>query len=291
MPQRLFHLLAATCLLAAPYLFAQEDAEKTADDKKTSPQREIKWNNPDGPKRDGIEHHSFMSPSMEIEIGYNVWLPPGYADSTARYPVMYFLHGAGGNENSDGPGFAGIVGRLMAEKKVPPVICVFPNGGMSGYRNNPMTKVLGETLIVKELVPLIDKDFRTKPTCDARVISGFSMGGGGALRLALKYPELFSAAASWAGAIGNRRGGDATPPAEIQVDNLKALNGKVRLLMIVGDKDQTLAGHKPLVDNLEETKYPHKYHVLEGIGHSLGDYYRLTGEEMVLFLAEGLQSR
>src|SRR5262249_55921810 len=155
----------------------------------------------------------------ETEVGYNVWLPPGYAQSDVRYPVMYFLHGAGGNENSDAGGVSGIVSRLLEQKRIPPGICVFPHGGLSGQLRQPMTKVMGETLIIKELVPLIDKTYRTKATREARVISGFSMGGGGAVRLALKHPDLFSAAASWAGALGSR--GSQTPPAELTVEHLR----------------------------------------------------------------------
>jgi len=246
--------------------------------------REVKWNNPDGPKLAGVTHGSFRSPSMDVEVGYNVYLPPAYAGS-ARFPVIYFLHGAGGNENSDAGGFSGLVAKLAEEKKIPPAICVFPNGGMSGYQDRPEAKVMGETLIVKELVPLIDRTYRTQARREARVVTGFSMGGGGAVRLALKHPDLFSAAGSWAGALRGR--GGAAPP-ELEPDYLKEVAGKVRLLLIVGDKDPTYAGHAPVVQNLEQARYPVRYRVLEGVAHDLGAYYEKTGEEMVRFLAEGL---
>ncbi len=58
-----------------------------------------------------------------------------------------------------------------------------------------------------ELIPLIDRTYRTRADREGRVIAGFSMGGGGAVRLALKHPDLFSAAASWAAALGSRGGG------------------------------------------------------------------------------------
>ncbi len=249
--------------------------------------RETKWNNPDGPRVPGVEHGSFRSASMEVEVGYNVYLPPGYAQGDQRYPVIYFLHGAGGNENSDAAGFSGLVARLANQKKAPPVICVFPNGGMSGYRDQAEQKIMGETSLIKELIPLIDRTYRTRSDREGRVIAGFSMGGGGAVRLALKHPDLFSAAASWAAALGSR--GGSLPP-QLETDNLRRLAGRVRLLMVVGDKDMTYARHKPVVKNLEEAKYPFRYHVLEGVAHDLGRYYEKTGEELALFLTAGFKA-
>lgn len=248
--------------------------------------REVKWNNPDFPRPPWMEHRSFRSASMGKEVGYNVALPDGYAGGRARYPVIYFLHGAGGDENSDAAGFAVVVRKLTEEKQLPPAICVFPNGGMSGYRDRPEEKVMGETLIVKELLPRIDRTYRTRATREGRSISGFSMGGGGAIRLALKYPDLFSSAGSWAGALVPRDGG---VPPELEAENLRRVAGRVRLLLVVGDQDPTYAGHQPFVQALEEAKYPVSYKVLKGIGHNLGQYYEQTGDEMVRFLAEGLR--
>jgi enterochelin esterase-like enzyme len=269
----MFFLTCATILsLLTPSAPAQEQKK-----------REVKWNNPDGPKIPGVEHGSFHSASMDVEVGYNVYLPPGYARSDARYAVIYFLHGAGGNENSDAGGFAGLLVKLIEAKQIQPVICVFPNGGASGYQDRPATNVMGETLIIKELIPLVDRTYRTQSNREGRVISGFSMGGGGAVRLALKHPDLFSAAGSWAGAI-LPRGGDAL--TELEPENLRKLDGKVRLLLIVGDQDSTYSRHKPVVENLEQAKYPFTYRVLEGVPHNLGLYYEKTGDEMVRFLTE-----
>ena len=113
------------------------------------------------------------------------------------------------------------------------------------------------------------------------------MGGGGAVRLALKHPELFSAVASWAGALGSRGG---SLPAELEADNLRRLAGRVGLSMVVGDKDMTFDRHKPVVKSLEEAKYPFRYHVLEGVGHDLGRYFEQTGEELALFLTAGFKA-
>jgi len=247
----------------------------------------VRWNQPSQRRIPGCEHHAFRSPSMDVEVGYNVYTPPGYVRGADRYPVIYFLHGAGGSENSDAGAFSGLLGRMITDRKIPPVICVFPNGGMSGYRDRPEDKVMGETLIVKELVPLIDRTYRTQANREGRVLTGFSMGGGGAVRLALKYPDRFSSAASWAGALIPRRGG---MPPELEAAHLRELAGKVRLLLIVGDKDLTFRSHEPVIKNLVETRYPHQYKVLEGVPHDLGIYYEKTADELVLFLASGFKA-
>ncbi|HEY2785646.1 MAG TPA: alpha/beta hydrolase-fold protein [Fimbriiglobus sp.] len=254
-------------------------------------QREVKWNNPDGPNAPGLEHKSYMSPSMETEVGYCVYTPPGYKESRFRYPVIYFLHGAGGSESSDAGGFSELVAKAIADKDIPPVICVFPNGGMSGYADKPETKVMGETIVIKELIPKIDADYRTQSTRESRVICGFSMGGGGAVRLALKYPDLFSAAASWAGAFGRVDAtdwpGDHMAWAEKNRDRLK---DKVRFLFVVGDEDMTLAGNKSVVDKLKELGIAMEYKELKGVNHNLGTYYSQTGRDFVKFLGREFQA-
>jgi endo-1,4-beta-xylanase len=225
---------------------------------------------------------------MGLDVGYNVWLPPGYADSKVKYPVIYFLHGAGGTESSDAGGFSSLVKKEIDARTIPPVIILFPNGGMSAYRDNPERKIMGETLIVKELIPLIDMKYRTIDTRDGRAVCGFSMGGGGAIRLGLKHPELFSAAASWAGALGAMS--TTITVADLAKANADKVRGKVRLLLIVGDKDPTLGSHAPVIDALKELKIDHEFQVLPGVDHNLGDYYEQTGPKLVRFLAQSFKA-
>src|SRR5690606_3933301 len=125
---------------------------------------------------------------------------------------------------------------------IPPVICVFPNGGMSGYRNDTRTGIAAETMIIDELVPLVDHRWRTLATREGRVIAGYSMGGGGAVHLALKHPELFSAAASLAGAMTSRQTGEV--PAALTIDALRGHDPLVRLFIVAGFDDKaTYASH------------------------------------------------
>lgn len=249
-----------------------------------APKREVIWNNPPEKPSALVSHHELASQAMQRTVGYTLYLPPGYTDAADRdFPVVYFLHGAGGNENADGPAFAGIVDRLIRADRVPAVICVFPNGGMSGYRDHPESGINVETMLIEDLIPTIDATYRTQARREARVIGGYSMGGGGAIRLALTHPDLFSAAASWAGAVVDFRSGEI--PRELSVDKLRDQSPTVRVLMITGyDDEVTHRGHWPFVELLRDAKYPFTLRTLRGVPHNLGRYYELTGEEFALFL-------
>ncbi len=159
-----FALLATlTCLLAAHAIgSAQPPREKRPP---------VSWVNPDLPAGAGLTHRVLASKAMGHDVGYVVWTPADYnAGGTTRYPVIYFLHGMGGNEASDSAGFSGMISRGIRDGSVPPAICVFPNGGRSGYRGSV------EKMIVEELIPLIDKSYPTKAQARSRAVAGFSMG-------------------------------------------------------------------------------------------------------------------
>ncbi len=217
---------------------------------------------------------------MGHEVGYVVWTPPDYATSgDTRYPVIYFLHGMGGNEASDSAGFSSQIARGIRDGSVPPVICVFPNGGRSGYRGSV------ETMIVKELIPLIDKDYRTKADAKSRAVAGFSMGGAGAVRLSIMHPELFCAAGSWGG--GMWQDADAiVAAAESGAQTLR--DNAYAALLINGDRDRPDA-YKLLVQKLSELKIPYEVVVLPDTPHNLGLYYERAGKKMTQFLGKHLR--
>lgn len=254
-----------------------------------SRESKVVWNNPVDFIEPGLTHHTFRSAAMNTEVGYSVWLPPGYEGSGARYPVVYFLHGSGGTESADAPAFSHMLAERVAAKKISPVIAVFPNGGLSGYRDHADSNVKVESMIMRELIPLIDGQYRTVATRESRVVGGFSMGGGGAIRLALKYPETFSAAASWAGAFFRREDGN-TPVPSFDTEGLASPKHTVRLLMIVGYEDLTYPSHLPAVAALQAAKYAYSLHTISGLGHELGKYYSLTGDELISFLTADFHS-
>ena len=121
-----------------------------------------------------------------------IYLPPGYAAATdSLYPVMYVLDGANYVEKMDVPR---VLDRLIARKAIPPVIAVFsePGDRQEEYTRNPRWR----TFITSELVPQIDKRFRTFPAPDHRIILGSSLAAYGAVDLAVEFPSVFGLCAA-----------------------------------------------------------------------------------------------
>jgi S-formylglutathione hydrolase FrmB len=126
-----------------------------------------------------------------------VVLPAGYHQSSRRYPVLYLLHGHDG-------GHRNWMERtnLLAYTAHLPLIVVLPDGGNSWYTNSaarPEEKF--EDYVGKEIPAYVDQSFRTLTFREARYVAGLSMGGYGALKLAMKHPGRFSLAGSFSGAL------------------------------------------------------------------------------------------
>ena len=144
---------------------------------------------------------TMRTPALPTETKVRVLLPTGYASSSRRYPVLYLLNGGGGSylDWTESGG---------AEKLTAgyPVIVVMPDGGTGGnYTDWYGTDGNGftprwETFHIGQLLPWVDRHFRTLATRDQRAIAGLSMGGNGTLHYAARHPDLFVAAASFSGA-------------------------------------------------------------------------------------------
>lgn len=139
-----------------------------------------------------VKHETFKSPSMGIDVGYYVYLPPGYEASTERYPVVYHLHGGRPGGESKAVRLASYVDAAIQKGTIKPTIYVFPNGGpVSWYDMPEMKNGMGETVFVKEVVPHIDATYRTWGNREGRALEGYSQGGRGTTRIMFKHPELF----------------------------------------------------------------------------------------------------
>ena len=136
-----------------------------------------------------VIHKTFYSQIFNHELGYNIYLPPGYEESGEKYPVAYHLHGWMGNESSE-------IWTMEKVYKNRQVITVFPNNStvIEDLENLPV-----EDMIINEFIPYIETHYRTMATQENRSISGFSMGGGMAFCWAVKYPDLFSSVTAYAG--------------------------------------------------------------------------------------------
>lgn len=162
-----------------------------------------------------VETVKLQSKLMGAEMPYNVILPTDYAQkSDAKYPVLYLLHGLTGSY-SDWAGKSQIA-KYAAQY---PFIIVMPEGKNGWYTDSPTVATdKYESYIVQELIPAIESRYRAARTREGRAIAGLSMGGYGALKFGLKYPDKFVFAASLSGALG-AAGYD---PTEIKDETVKS---------------------------------------------------------------------
>ncbi len=269
------YLIVLVALNSAPAL-----AQRT-------PQSEWKW--VDTNIAEGCVHGTLHTESMDREVGYSVYLPPSYQSSGDRqYPVVYYLHGAGGSESSSRE-FAWAVKQAIEEGAINDVIYIFPNGGhYGGYRDWDDGAVLAETWIVKELMPHIEATYRTIESRKGRALCGWSMGGGGSLRFLMKYPERFCAAASISAAI-NMRGDHPEDSAEANLKrNIDQIRNNVGIWMAVGDEDRLKVDNEVFAEVLEEQCVQHSVTILPGVGHNLGQMSETFHRDIALFLNNGL---
>ena len=238
----------------------------------------------------GMSHHTYFSKSMNHDVGYCIYLPPGYEkDQNKRYPVIYNLHGAGGNE-LHGQQSAEVLQEGILAGKWPAMILVMPNGGKhTMYQDSADGKYLGETTVIKELIPHVDQTYRTIADRKGRCIEGFSMGGRGSTSLALKYPEMFCSLFNQAGNVyhvselWDPNQADAYPYALLGPDknrsiendpylllqkNLEKIKGKLRIQIFCGTQDgEHLPSVRDFHQALLKTGVDHTYMEIEGLAH------------------------
>ena len=130
-----------------------------------------------------LEGKSIKSKILKQEVKYSVILPKDYSKNEKAYPVVYLLHGLGGNHYSwlEYGRLSQHVERAVNNKEIQPMIYVMPEGYRTYYVNDFYGEFLYQDMFIKELVPFIDANYRTLPKKDKRATIGFSMGGFGAL--------------------------------------------------------------------------------------------------------------
>ena len=127
-------------------------------------------------------------------VRYCAYLPASFdKDNTRHYPVLYYLHGLGDNEQSLlNSGGWDLISELRSQGKIGEFVVLAPGAGHTFYINSEDGKVRYEDFFLKEFMPQMEKKYRAESTRATRGITGVSMGGYGALRLAFKYPEDFA---------------------------------------------------------------------------------------------------
>lgn len=198
-----------------------------------------------------------------------VYTPPGYMKA-AKYPVLYLLHGIGGDEKEwlNGGSPQVILDNLIADGKTEPMIVVMPNGRAikdDRATGNIMApdKVQGfanfEKDLLNDLIPYVEKKYSIVGDRDHRAIAGLSMGGGQSLNFGLGNLDMFG----WIGGFSSAP--NTKTPQEL-VPDVNALRGKLHLLYLAcGASDGLITYSKRLHDYLKKADYPHIYFVEPGV--------------------------
>src|SRR5262245_3424587 len=146
-----------------------------------------------------VKYSAFTSKILGRELKYGVYLPQSYNSTPAKkYPVLYFLHGLFEDEMrwSMRGGTDQILSRMITEGKIGEFIVAIPFGGSSFYTNTRDGSERWEDFITMEFVPMIESTYRVNTGKTTRGISGTSMGGYGALKIAMKHPDMFGSASA-----------------------------------------------------------------------------------------------
>jgi S-formylglutathione hydrolase FrmB len=145
-----------------------------------------------------VEFKSFDSQTLGAPERYSIFLPPSFSKDPARtYPVIYFLHGLNNDETSwtvDRYGnIQNALDQMISSKKIPELIMIHPRGDSSFYCNYMDGSKRYEDLVAQELISYMETNYRAAKGRENRAIAGTSMGGYGALKIAMKYPDRYAA--------------------------------------------------------------------------------------------------
>jgi len=158
------------------------------------------------PGQSRIDCSALKSNILKRPVHYCVYIPSGYDSAVKknpahRYPILYFLHGLGDNEQTlfNSGGWT-LIDDLRNRHQLGDFLIVAPEGGRSFYVNSADGSVRYSDFFLQEFIPQIEHKYRIRGRAD-RAISGISMGGYGALRFAFAHPELFSAVSAQSAAL------------------------------------------------------------------------------------------
>jgi enterochelin esterase-like enzyme len=223
-------------------------------------------------RREAVPHGTlelieYDSKTVGTRRKMNVYTPPGYSKDT-KYPVVYLLHGIGGDE-TEWIRFAHpaeLFDNLIADGKMVPLIAVFPNGraqkddraGDNPFATAPAFAVFERDLF-DDVIPAIESRYSVKTDRKSRALAGLSMGGGQTLNFGLTHLDRFA----WIGGFSSAPNTKA--PAEL-VPDPAALKQLELLMLTCGSKDGLMNISQGLHAYLKQHDVPHVWHV-DGHAH------------------------
>lgn len=230
-------------------------------------------------ERGNLEQVWYDSPTLGLNRRMYVYTPYGYENSNQNYPVLYLLHGGGGDEDAwSNMGRARqILDNLIEKGEAVPMIVVMPNGNPGQQAARPLmldVKTIDNTdpananlyvhSLAKDIVPFIENNYRVTAQRDSRAISGLSMGGGHTMNAANNYPGMFGYIAPMS--MGIREGQEVDA-------QLQALNkaGYKLYWLACGDADFAYPGATLLHEALDRNGLEHTFHITGG-GHTWSNW-------------------
>ncbi|HOW73107.1 MAG TPA: alpha/beta hydrolase-fold protein [Phycisphaerae bacterium] len=219
-------------------------------------------------QRDGIPHGQLEMVTYESEsVGttrkMQVYTPPSYSKDK-KYPVLYLLHGIGGDETEwqrfATPGI--LLDNLLADQKATPMIIVMPNGRAQKndraegdvFRSAPAFAAFEEDLL-KDVIPAIESRYSVQADREHRALAGLSMGGGQSLNFGLAHLDTFA----WIGGFSSAP--NTKPPAELMPDPDRARKQLKLLWLSCGNKDGLIGISQGVHAYLKEHDVPHVWNV------------------------------
>ena len=249
-----------------------------------------------------LEDESMYSHILKQEVKYSICLPEDYHHSKGKYPVVYMLHGLGDNASSwlEYGRIDSFVKQRVKSGHIIPMIYVMPEGYRTYYVNDYYGKFKYQDMFIKELIPHIDKKYRTQADKAHRATIGYSMGGFGALTLALNNQDVFGVtvplsisirtdeqymteeASGWDDQWGRLFGGVGETGEKRLTDYykknnpfdmLKKGNPATRIYISNGDDEGTLArSNEELHMMMRDKNIPHEFRVRNG-GHEFSYWF------------------
>jgi enterochelin esterase-like enzyme len=232
-----------------------------------------------------LHYKTFHSPTAGQPVSYLLYLPPNYEVARSeRYPVVYWLHGIGGNQ-SGVPGFCQRLNEAIEAGKAPSMIFVFVNGMVDSFYCDAINeKRPVESVIMNDLIPHIDTTYRTIATRESRMIEGFSMGGFGAAHLGFKFLDRFGSISIIDGALlgleeiqrrhqgqyerifaGSNEKFNAESPFVLAKDQAEKVRDRTTIRMEVG---ALVSPNQAFHNLLDQLSIEHSFAIHRGAGHN-----------------------
>ena len=262
---------------------------------------------------------TFKSTILKKDKKFALYLPPGYESSQRNYPVLYLLHGGGGDQTDwiQKGEVQRITVKAIDEGKAAPMIIVMPDAERTFYMNNVNGKYQFEDFFFKELVPYIEKNYRCRKEKKYRAVAGLSMGGYGSLLYAIHHPEMFSACAAMSAgirtdeqinemplkdylerygtAMGELKEGDNRITGFWNQNSVLYLvnhlpeeqKKSVRFYLDIGDDDHLYKGNSLLHIVMRDLNIPHEYRVRNGMHN--WEYWRTGLPDVLAFVSESFR--